>query len=43
LRLGVNLPNDHLQYALTWFALALIWAVMSTMLVRRERRRAEGG
>ena len=39
-RLGVNLPNDHLQYALTWFSLALIWAVMSTMLVRRERGRA---
>ena len=38
LRLGVNLPNDHLQYAITWFSLALIWAVMSAMLVRRERR-----
>lgn len=38
LRLGVNLPNDHLQYALTWFALALIWAVMSIVLVRREGR-----
>jgi surfeit locus 1 family protein len=39
LRLGVNLPNDHLQYAITWFTLALIWAVMSTMLVRRENKR----
>lgn len=39
LRLGVNLPNDHLQYAITWFALALVWAVMSAMLVRREARR----
>ncbi|HUS53883.1 MAG TPA: SURF1 family protein [Thermohalobaculum sp.] len=38
LRLGVNLPNDHLQYAITWFSLALIWAVMSAMLVRREWR-----
>ena len=37
LRLGLNIPNDHLQYAITWFSLALIWAVMSTMLVRRER------
>jgi surfeit locus 1 family protein len=36
LRLGVNLPNDHLQYALTWFSLALIWAVMSVILARRE-------
>lgn len=42
LRLGVNLPNDHLQYALTWFSLAVIWAVMGTMLVRRERRRLGG-
>jgi len=39
LRLGVNLANDHLQYAITWFSLALIWAVMGVMLVRRERRR----
>jgi surfeit locus 1 family protein len=39
LRLGINLPNDHLQYAITWFSLALIWAVMSTMLVHRERQR----
>lgn len=38
-RLGVNLPNDHLQYALTWFSLAAIWAVMSAALLRRERRR----
>lgn len=40
LRLGINLPNDHLEYALTWFSLAAIWAVMSTLLVRRESRRA---
>jgi surfeit locus 1 family protein len=40
LRLGANLPNDHLQYALTWFSLAVIWAVMSVLLVRRERRLA---
>jgi surfeit locus 1 family protein len=39
LRLGVNMPNDHLNYAITWFSLALIWAVMSVMLVRRERKR----
>jgi surfeit locus 1 family protein len=39
LRLGVNLPNSHLQYAITWFSIALVWAVMSTMLVRRERER----
>ena len=38
LRLGIDVPNNHLQYALTWFSLALIWAVMSALLVRRERR-----
>lgn len=39
IRLGVDLPNDHLQYALTWFSLALIWAVMSVLLVRREMKK----
>ena len=43
LRLGVNQRNDHLQYAITWFSLALIWAVMGTMLVRRERGRLGEG
>ncbi len=42
-RLGVNLVNDHLQYAITWFSLALIWAVMSALLVRRERERPGAG
>lgn len=35
----VNLPNDHLEYALTWFSLAAIWLAMTVVLVRRERRR----
>jgi surfeit locus 1 family protein len=39
MRLGVNLRNDHLGYAVTWFSLAAIWAVMSVLLARRERRR----
>jgi len=43
LRLGVNLTNNHLQYAITWFLLALVWAVMSAMLVRRERERLDRG
>ncbi|HUF55849.1 MAG TPA: SURF1 family protein [Thermohalobaculum sp.] len=38
LRLGIDVPNNHLGYALTWFSLALVWAVMSALLVRRERR-----
>ena len=38
-RLGINLPNNHFQYAIIWFSLALIWAVMSVLLVRREWRK----
>lgn len=41
LRLGVNLANNHLQYVITWFSMALFWAVMSVFLVRRERLRRD--
>jgi len=34
--LRVDLPNDHLNYAITWGSLALIWAVMSGLWLRRE-------
>ena len=33
-----GIPNDHLNYAITWFGLALVWAVMSVALVRRVGR-----
>lgn len=33
--LGVDIRNDHLEYAITWFALALVWAVMSLYLLWR--------
>ena len=36
---SVNLPNDHLQYAVTWFSLAAIWAGMSIVLLVRVLRR----
>jgi surfeit locus 1 family protein len=35
----VNLPNDHLEYAVTWGGLAAVWAVMAGLLARREMRR----
>lgn len=35
----VNLPNDHLGYALTWFGLALVWAGMTVYLLWRIKRR----
>ena len=37
---GIDLPNKHLEYALTWFGLAIVWAIMSVALVRSQLRRA---
>ena len=37
-RLVVNLPNNHLQYVITWFGLALgLAGVYLVWLVRRRR------
>jgi surfeit locus 1 family protein len=33
-----GVPNDHYEYALTWFGLAVVWAVMSGLLILRTRR-----
>lgn len=35
--LKVELPNNHLQYALTWYSLALVLIVMSWLFIRRRR------
>jgi surfeit locus 1 family protein len=32
------IPNDHLQYAVTWFGLALVWAAMTILFLRRRTR-----
>lgn len=32
-----GIPNDHLQYAITWFSLAVIWLAMSAYFLRRGR------
>ncbi|MEM1382053.1 MAG: SURF1 family protein [Pseudomonadota bacterium] len=37
-RLGVNIPNNHLNYAITWGLLALAWGGMTTLWVVRRRR-----
>lgn len=37
---NTDLPNDHLQYAITWYALALALAVIYLILLRRERAAA---
>ncbi len=35
-----GIPNDHLQYAVTWFLLAVVWAGMTGLLVWRIRQRS---
>lgn len=37
-----GIPNDHLSYAITWFSLAAIWAVMTGVFIWRQRRAAKG-
>lgn len=32
-----GVPNNHLQYAITWFSLAFIWAAMTVYFLRRSR------
>ena len=32
-----NIPNDHMNYAITWFSLALIWLGMSGYFLYRSR------
>lgn len=34
-----GIPNDHLQYAITWFSLAAIWAGMTAFLGWRMAKR----
>lgn len=36
----IDLPNDHREYAITWGGMAVVWAIMGGVLVRREWRRA---
>lgn len=36
--LGIDIRNNHLEYAITWFLLACVWAAMSLYLIWRIRR-----
>lgn len=36
------ISNDHLQYAITWFSLAFIWAAMTASFLWRSRAKSEG-
>ena len=35
---SAGIPNDHLNYAVTWFGLALVWAAMTVLFMRRRAR-----
>jgi surfeit locus 1 family protein len=35
---SAGISNDHLQYAITWFSLALIWGAMTGYFLLRNRR-----
>lgn len=35
---GVDLPNNHLEYAITWFGLAIVWATMAIFWLRSRLR-----
>lgn len=37
---SVGIPNDHLQYAVTWFGLALVWILMTLYFLWRTRARS---
>jgi len=34
-----NIPNDHLEYAITWFSLVLVWIGMTGYLLWRIRQK----
>ena len=37
-----GIPNDHLEYAVTWYSLAAIWAAMTGYLLWRTRKTEKG-
>lgn len=39
LPVSVNIPNDHREYAITWFSLALVWFGMTCYLLWRIRQK----
>lgn len=38
-RVAANIANDHLEYAITWFSLTVVWLAMTGLLIWRIRRR----
>jgi len=37
--IGLNIPNNHLEYAITWFSLALVWFGMTLYLLYRIKQK----
>lgn len=37
-----GIPNNHFEYVITWFGLALVWVLMSGLLIWRQTRKSEG-
>jgi len=37
-----GIPNDHLQYAITWFSLAAVWTFMSVAFLWHTRHKVKG-
>ena len=37
----VNIRNDHLGYAITWFGIAAVWVMMTGLLLWRIKRRTD--
>ena len=33
---SAGIPNDHLQYAITWFSLAAVWIAMTLTWIRKQ-------
>jgi surfeit locus 1 family protein len=36
-----NIKNDHLEYAITWFLLAVVWLSMTVFYMVRATRRKD--
>ena len=37
-RVGINIANNHLNYAITWFSLACIWFGMTSLFIYRIKK-----
>lgn len=39
---SAGIPNDHFEYAVTWFGLCIVWLAMAGLLVWRQLHKHEG-